>query len=619
MGGNNREFFLAIALSAVVLIAWQVFFGIPQIEEERARQEAQQTQQTEQTEQTQPQGGGDSTIPQVPDQTAQPGDSTIPSLPGDTAVSGSRDTVLAATRRIPIETPRLQGSINLTGGRIDDLQLRDYRETVKPDSPVITLLSPSGAPSPYYAEFGWTVPRGGAVAVPGPRTEWTAERGASLTPAAPVTLTWENGDGLTFHRTIAIDDRFMFSVEDTVENASGSDVTLHPYALVSRHGMPAVENFLVLHEGLIGVLGEKGLQEIDYDDLDEDSRTMTYSSTGGWLGMTDKYWAVALIPDQAMAINAHFRDTPRNGKDIYQADYLNTEGMTVPAGGVATSQAHLFAGAKVVSIIDSYQDSLGVENFELLIDWGWFYFITKPLFWLVDFLYGLVGNFGVAILLVTVIIKLIFFPLANKSYVSMAKMKGLQPQVMKLRERYKDDRQKQQQEMMALYKKEKVNPMAGCLPIVIQIPVFFALYKVLYGTIEMRHAPFVGWIQDLSAPDPTSIFNLFGLVPWDPPSFLMIGLWPLIMGVTMFVQMRLNPPPPDPTQAMIFTWMPVFFTFLLATFPAGLIIYWAWNNLLSITQQWVIMRRQGVKVDLFKNIKEAFKFGKAKGESESGS
>ena len=588
MGSNNREFILAIVLSAMVLITWQVFFGIPQLEQERARQQA--------VEQTQQQAAPDdaATRPAAPD-------AAIPSAPGsEGTVEGARSAALTQARRVPIETASLTGSVNLRGARLDDLRLKRYHETVEPDSPIITLLSPSGSPHPYYVEHGWTA-AGEQLALPDSNAVWTAPEGARLTEDSPLVLTYEAGSGLVFQRTISVDENYMFTVRDEVRNTGSEPRTIFPYGLVSRHGEPETLGYFVLHEGLIGVLGDDGLIEIDYDDLEGGTRSHT--STGGWIGITDKYWAVTLVPEQTADIEAKFREIPRTGLSIFQTDYIRAEGMSVPAGGSVATTTRVFAGAKVVSIVDGYKEQYGIERFDLLIDWGWFYFITKPLFRVLEFFHQLVGNFGVAILIVTVIVKLLFFPLANKSYVSMSKMKKLQPEMLKIRERYPDDRMKQQEAMMALYKKEQVNPMSGCLPIALQIPVFFALYKVLFVTIEMRHAPFFGWIKDLAAPDPTTIFNLFGLIPWDPPSFLMVGAWPLIMGVTMFIQMRLNPPPPDPIQAQIFNWMPVVFTFMLATFPAGLIIYWAWNNLLSVAQQALIMHRQGVKVELWDNLK----------------
>jgi YidC/Oxa1 family membrane protein insertase len=610
MMGENREFLLAIALSIVVLLAWQVFVGMPQMEQAEKQRAAEEAARQTVTSQQAPAPAG-----QAPGVAPAPG--LQPALPGAVATAGmDRAAAIAATPRVAIDTPSLRGSINLKGARIDDLHLRKYHETVDPKSPEIVLLSPSGSADPFYADFGWSAAPGTTIALPGPETVWTAQQGAKLTPTSPVTLTWDNGEGLVFSRTISVDADYLFTLSREVRNSTGSPVTLYPYALISRHGLPKVENFFVLHEGLIGVLGDEGLQEIDYDDLDEDSRVRTFNVTGGWLGFTDKYWAAALIPDQSEKITARFSNHPVGGKDIFQSDYL-LEARTVPAGGRAGATGRMFAGAKVVSIVDGYSNTHGIPKFDLLIDWGWFYIFTKPMFWLIDWLYRMVGNFGVAILLTTVIVKLVLFPLANKSYASMSKMKLLQPEMMKLKERYGDDRVKQQQAMMELYKKEKVNPMSGCLPIVVQIPIFFALYKVLFGTIEMRHAPFFGWIQDLAAPDPTSLFNLFGLIPWAPPSFLMIGIWPIIMGVTMFLQMRLNPTPPDPIQAQIFTWMPLFFTFLLATFPAGLVIYWAWNNFLSILQQATIMHRQGVKIELWDNLKSLLSSGKKSEEPKT--
>ena len=595
---NNRNTILAIALSLVILIAWQYFYAAPQIEQERQKQQAIEAQQQPGTPATPAPGAP---APAVP----TPGGSTVPTVPGAPSMSAAeqaRGAALASGPRVSIDTPAIGGSIALKGGRIDDIILKDYHETVDPRSPNIVLFSPSGSANPYYAEFGWVASGGITGTLPDSNTVWTAETAGPLTPTTPLTLSYDNGEGLLFRRTYAVDRSFMFTVSQTVENRSDQPITLHPYALISRHGTPSTLGYFILHEGLIGVLGEAGLQEVDYDDL-LDERIMNYSAIGGWLGITDKYWAATLIPGQTEPYAARMTAQPRGEDDaIYQTDYL-LPGREIAAGGATTVLSHLFAGAKVVELVDGYENSLGILNFELLIDWGWFYFITKPLFHVIDYFFRLVGNFGVAILIVTVLVKIVFFPLANKSYVSMSRMKLVQPEMHKIRERYKDDRVKQQQAMMELYRKEKINPMSGCLPIALQIPVFFALYKVLFVTIEMRHAPFFGWIQDLAAPDPTSIFNLFGLLPFDLPQFLMIGVWPLLMGVTMFLQMRLNPPPPDPTQAMIFNWMPLFFTFLLASFPAGLVIYWTWNNLLSIIQQYVIMRRQGVKIELWDNLK----------------
>ena len=592
---ENRNFILAIALSIAVLVGWQYFVAGPQIE--RARQEAILAEQ-----QQQPTAAPETTTP-------APGDAAVPSAteapaPTPAAPVLTRDAALQQSPRIPIDTARLSGSINLRGGRIDDLHLKDFRETVDPGSPTIILLSPTGGPDGYFAEFGW-IGTTGELVLPGPDTTWTAPEGARLTTASAVTLTFDNGAGLVFKRTIAVDQNFLFTVTDAVENSGGTPISLVPYGRIARLGLPATQGWYILHEGLIGVLGDEGLQEIAYSDLEDENEIAQPGIDRGWLGITDKYWATALLPEKGRKFDARFSrfDQPSL---FFQADFRG-EPIAVPAGGAAETSNHLFAGAKQVAIVDGYQASLGIEKFELLIDWGWFYFITKPLFLLIDWFFRLLGNFGVAILAVTVVIKLFFFPLANKSYKSMSMMKKVQPQMLEIRERYKDDRAKQQQALMELYKTEKINPVAGCWPMLIQVPVFFALYKVLFVTIEMRHAPFFGWIKDLAAPDPTSIFNLFGLIPWDPPLFLLVGVWPLIMGFTMFLQMKLNPAPTDATQQMIFNWMPVIFTFMLATFPAGLVIYWAWNNTLSVLQQYVIMRRQGVKVELWDNISGMFK------------
>jgi YidC/Oxa1 family membrane protein insertase len=594
MDENNRNFILALVLSVLVIFTWQALF-VPKEEPQTPQQQTQQVQKP----------AGQAASPGVTPQPnavtpAAPQQAAMPAVPAGAVTVKPREAVLQETQRVAIDTPSLQGSIALKGARLDDLTLKHFKETVKKNSDRVTLLSPSGSPKPYYAEYGWSVPPNTGVKVPNADTIWTPETQGPLTPERPVTLRYDNGEGLVFRRTVAVDRDYMFTVTQQVENTTNSPVTLYPYALISRHGQPKTSGFYILHEGLIGVMGEEGLQEIDYTDALEASTT-AFKATSGWIGITDKYWATALIPDQKAPYEAHFRGWDSNNRKDFQTDFLLGP-VTVAPGAKQSVSSMLFAGAKQTQLLDEYEEKLGINKFELLIDWGWFHFITKPLFYALDFFNKHVGNFGVAILIVTVLIKLTFFPLANKSYESMSKMKKLQPEMLRIRDRFKDDRVRQQQAMMELYKKEKVNPMSGCLPIVIQIPVFFALYKVLYVTIEARQAPFFGWIQDLSAPDPTSLFNLFGLIPWDPPHFLMIGIWPILMGITMFVQMKLNPAPTDPIQQQIFTWMPLLFTFLLAAFPAGLVIYWTWNNALSILQQWVIMRRQGVEVNLLENI-----------------
>ncbi len=595
MDENNRNFILAIVLSLGVLLGWNYFFSAPKTDQ--AQKPAQQSQQAA------PGSPPSAPAPQAttPGVPPQPGAQAPTPAVAPSPAGASREAALRASPRVEIETPRLRGSVALKGARIDDLVLKNYRVTVAPDSDNVTLFSPSGAKGAYYAEHGWVGDGRTQTKLPDGKTVWTRQSSGVLKPGSPLTLSWDNGGGMIFRRIISVDENYMFTVRQEVENNTGSAVTLFPYALISRHGTPDVQSFYILHEGLIGVLGEKGLQEIDYDDVIDDKLITFKSERGGWLGITDKYWASTVIPNQQTSVQARFTGTIESGKERYQADYLLGP-VAVQSGATASVEGLLFAGAKQVRLIDEYAERYKIDRFDLLIDWGWFYFLTKPLFFAMDYFYKLVGNFGLAILIVTVLIKLALFPLANKSYASMSKMKKLQPEMTKLKERYADDKTRQQQALMDLYKKEKVNPASGCLPILIQIPVFFALYKVLFVTIEMRHAPFYGWIKDLSAPDPTTIFNLFGLIPWDPPTFLMIGVWPLIMGITMLVQMRLNPAPPDPIQAKIFAWMPVMFTFLLAPFPAGLVIYWAWNNLLSIIQQAYRMKSQGVPIALFEGI-----------------
>lgn len=602
---DQKNMILAIVLSALVLIGWQFFFNIPQMEKRKLEEQGQVTK----TQPSQPAQPGAS--PNLP--SPQPGTSTPPQLPGQIAAPQSltRPAAIGASPRVRIDTPSVTGSINLRGGRIDDVSLMKYRETVDPKSPAIILLSPSGAPDAYYAEFGWIPATGSNVKVPDGGTVWQQQGSGALTAATPVVLTFDNGEGLIFRRTISVDANYLFTIRDEVDNKSAATISLFPYALISRHGTPHVAGFYILHEGPVGVMGDKGLQEFSYSNLDDKKRIAFDNVTNAWFGITDKYWAATLLPKTDARLQATFSSRPEGSIKIYQTDYLLDQ-QTIASGATGVADARLFAGAKENALIDAYDRDLKLNRFELLIDWGWFYFITKPMFWAIDWLFRLFGNFGVAILLVTVIIKLIFFPLANKSYASMAKMKVVQPEIMKLRERYPDDKVKQQQEMMELYRREKINPIAGCLPILIQIPVFFALYKVLFVTIEMRHAPFFGWIRDLSAPDPTNLFNLFGLLPFDPSHlpvlgpFLVLGIWPIIMGITMWVQMKLNPAPPDPTQKMIFDWMPLIFTFMLASFPAGLVIYWAWNNTLSVAQQSMIMKMNGAKIELFDNIKAMF-------------
>lgn len=603
MKPDNRNVILAVVLSMLVLFGWQFFVAGPQLEQAQRQAELRAQQQAEAEQLA------------VPANPAAEGTATAEAAPAETGTQtfADRASAIAATERVTISTVDLEGSINLTGARIDDLQLKNYRETVEPDSPIIALLKPAGLPDAYFVEQGWVAAAGASIALPDSQTQWTVEgENATLTADTPVTLVWDNGAGLVFRRTIAVDDYYLFTITQSVENQGTGDVALFPYSRVIRHGNPQVQNFFIQHEGPIGVLGSNNYVARKYHDL-QNERQVDFSSTTGWLGIADKYWATAVLPKPGTAINARFAYSAPAGTNVYQSNYVETQPVVVPAGGNASHEGYVFAGAKEDAVISGYQQTYGFDRLELLIDWGWFHFLTKPMHWALVTLYGILGNFGLAVLAVTIIVKAIFFPLANRSYASMAAMRRVQPEMKAIQERLKDDRPAQQQAMMELYRKEKINPLSGCWPILIQIPVFFALYTVIFISLEMRHAPFFGWIQDLAAPDPTNIFTLFGLIPWNPTalpvigSFLHLGIWPVIMGITMWVQMRLNPPPPDPTQAMIFNWMPVIFTFMLGTFPAGLVIYWAWNNTLSIAQQWFIMKRHGVEVNLFGNILDSFR------------
>ncbi|WP_332065950.1 membrane protein insertase YidC [Bartonella sp. CB189] len=595
----NRNFFIAIGLSFVVLTLWQFFYVAPkQAELQQQRTIAQQSTFS-------PSKSDPSDI--------APTHGSVPKI-DPSMTPEARNIALAKTNRIAIRTSELEGSINLVGAQFDDLSLKKYRLTVDKQSPEIALLNPKGFITTYLAEFGFTSSSLPAEALPQSDTQWEIEGdNTALTPSTPITLIYNNGQGQIFRRTISVDNHYMFTIQDSIHNESSKPIYLSSYARVARAAPPEDTNATyLLHEGMIGIAGDS-LKTEKYTDLEKlnpnpnnGQKSVVFSKvTGGWIGITDKYWAVAVIPLQDKEYTSRF---------IY-FDHLNTHYQSDLLGGPLTVSPHetktitnrLFAGAKQVEIINHYQNELNIKKFALLIDWGWFDFITKPMFSLIDFLYKQTGNFGVAILLVTVFLKVLLFPLANKSYKSMARMKLLQPMLLEIKEKYPDDKTKQQQEIVELYKTKNINPLAGCWPMLVQFPIFFALYKVLYITIEMRHAPFFGWIKDLAAPDPTSFFNLFGLLPYTTPAFLSIGAWPLIMGITMFLQMRMNPAPQDQTQAALFTWMPVVFTFMLSSFPVGLVIYWAWNNILSMIQQSVMMKRQGVKIELFNNLKSIWR------------
>ena len=576
---EQRNLLLAIVISVAILLGYEFLFqkrGAPP-PEAPPPETAQTSTESVPTIPTQQPAGAETAAP-----AAAAAAAAVAVAPGGPRIAiGSADG-----------TGRLVGSLALTGGRIDDLVLSDYHETVDPESPPIRLFAPPGDPDSYFASFGWIAT--GEVAVPGPETVWQANRD-HLEPGSEITLAWDNGQGLRFHRQVALDDAYMFTITQSVENTSDEPVTLYPFGLISRTGHPKLLGYYILHEGPLGVF-DGTLREVDYKDVEE-AGAIAVDSTGGWIGITDKYWLTALVPVPEAKMAARFLHTGpaaagKLGGGKYQVD-LRGEALEVAPGQSRANTVRLFAGAKVVSQLDRYEETLNIARFDRAVDFGWFYFLTKPLFYLLHYLGQYFGNFGLAILAVTVLIKLIFFPLANKSYAAMSKLKKLQPEMKRLRETFGDDKQRLNTEMMALYKREGANPLAGCLPIVVQIPVFFSLYKVLFVTLEMRHTPFYGWVHDLSARDPTSLFNLFGLVPWVPPDVLNIGVWPLAMGITMFLQQKLNPAPPDPVQAKVMMALPIVFTFMFARFPAGLVIYWTWNNVLSILQQWVIMRRMG--------------------------
>ena len=585
---NNRNYIVAIVLSVAILFGWQYFYMNPKLEAQRQAQLAQQTTDA----------ANGKTANTAASTTGTQTGGAIPAAGATAAVS--REKAIEGESRVTIDTPDLFGTINLKGARFDDLKLKNYRETVDKNSPNIALLNPAETEDGYFAEIGYI----GANGLPGPGTEWAVDGNAKLTPQTPVKLTYTSPEGLVFERTISVDDHYMFTVSDTVQNTGTAAVKLSGYGRVTRYKEPAVASTYVLHEGFIGWLGSNGLQEEKYKAAKDKPITFD-GATGGWLGITDKYWAATIVPPQDIAYDAryvHFDDgTPR-----FQADYKGA-GIDIAPGQTKDFKNLFFAGAKEVPVVDGYRDSLHIPDFDRLIDWGWFYFITKPMFSLMDFFFKHLGNFGLAIMATTIVVKAVFFPLAAKQYGSMANMKKVQPKMEELKAKFGDDKMGLQQATMQLYKDEKINPVAGCWPVLLQIPVFFSLYKVIYITIEMRQAPFFGWIKDLSVPDPTSFVNLFGLLPFEAPTALHLGIWPLIMGVTMFLQMRMNPTPPDPAQAMIFTWMPVVFTFMMASFPAGLIIYWSWNNTLSIIQQSIIMKRHGVKIELLGNLKSLFK------------
>ncbi len=580
-GPDSKNFLLAMVLSMSIIFGWQYFYGMPGFLKPA-------TPQITETSGTKIEGAA---------------------VPGTAGAAGvvDRATAIAASPRAEIDTAQLSGSINLMGAQIDDLHLKNYHETADKTSPIITFLSPNNTEHGYFAEQGFVSAPGQTVKLPDSKSLWTAPAGAKLTEATPLVLTWDNGAGLLFRREIAVSDEFLITVRQNVENKTTSPVTLLPYARVQRQGTPVVAGYYSFFEGMLGVQNDK-LTEIHYTDVAKENGKVETPTRGGWLGFTDKYWATSMIPEQAREIKVTYQHVKQGARDAYQADYVATEPLVIQAGSVGVYEDHLFAGAKIVRTIDIIGEKYKIGKFDLMIDWGWYKFLTQPMFKLMEWAKGLLGNFGLAILLVTVLVKIAVFPLANKSYASMSKMKKLQPEMERIKAEFPDDKVKQQQATMEMYKKEKVSPVSGCLPVLVQIPIFFAIYKVILTSIELRHAPFFGWIHDLSAPDPTSLFNLFGLISWTPPHILMLGLWPIMMGITMWVQMRLNPAPADPIQASMFNWMPLIFTFMLSSMPAGLVIYWTWSNFLSIIQQSYIMKRNGTELNLFGNIRDSIPF-----------
>ncbi|MGB0496972.1 MAG: membrane protein insertase YidC [Rubricella sp.] len=594
MKDESKNLILATVLSFLVILVWFVLFP------------PEEPPQTAGTDGTSSAGatmdGGVATAPPV-------------AADGGLAALDARTAAIEDSPRIDIRTPSLSGSLSLTGGRIDDLRLDNYDETLDEESEPVTLLSPAGSPDAYYALHGW-IPSAalGYDAVPNAWTEWELESGEVLTPETPVTLRWDNGSGLIFRKVISVDDNYMFDIAQSVENTTGETIRLAPYGIIARHGEPETIGFYILHEGVVR-FHDGELNEIDYSDmpdLDFDPREngaveIVGVEENGWIGFTDMYWMTALVPQPGAAFTSVVKYTPSS--DTYQTE-TRMPAIDVAPGATGEYSTALFAGAKLEERLAEYEEDRGIVQFVDSIDWGWFFFFTKPIHWALVGLDGMVGNMGVAIILLTLIIKLILLPLAWKSYSAMAKMKALQPEMEKIKERAGDDRQKLQTEMMELYKKEKVNPASGCLPILVQIPIFFSLYKVIFVSIEIRHAPFFGWIRDLSAPDPTSLWNLFGVLPYDVsfiPPFLALGVWPILLGISMWLQQKLNPAPTDPTQAAIFAWLPWVFMFMLGSFASGLVIYWVANNTITFIQQYSIMRAQGVEVDVLGNIKKGFK------------
>ena len=561
---DNRNVFVAIALSMSVLLFWGAFFDTPK-------------QQRNVVSQKQERNLNSSTNQITPDINQFKTETTL-----------SRKDAITQNDRVIIKNDNVEGSISLKGAVIDDLSFIKYKKELKNEDKVV-FLNPKEIADGYYVETGWSS-IGNKVKVPNIETQWSVKGNKLLNQNNSVTLIWNNGEGIIFKKIVSLDDKFLFKIKQEVQNNTNEDLELYPYAQITRNKKPDdVQGFYILHEGFIGVFDGE-LKEDGYDDIKE--KKISRNADSGWLGITDKYWMTAVVPPK----DENFKSTFLF-KDTFKANYIQNSPVSIKSSKGASNEIRVFAAAKEVDTVDGYAISEDIEKFDLVIDWGWFYFFTKPLFFVIDYLFNLSGNFGIAIVLITLAIRIVFFPLANYSFRSMAKMKALQPEMVRLKELHKEDKVKLQQEMMALYRKEKINPASGCLPILIQIPFFFAIYKMLFISLEMRHQPFFGWIQDLSSKDPTTIFNLFGLIPWDPPGFLIIGIWPILMGLTMYLQQKLNPAPADPIQAKIFAFFPLFLTIILAPFPSGLVVYWTVNNVLTIAQQWVIMRKTKIKTN----------------------
>ncbi len=589
---NNKNLILAMVLSAVVMIVWFIFFPPPEVPTDAT------------------------TAPVAATQDAGPAVAPVTTTEAATSATPVETQAVADAPRLQIDTPKLSGSISLVGARIDDLSLKTYRETLDANSPEVRLLSPVGSDFPYYALMGWAPGSGMAAAdLPDARTLWTATSEGPLAPGKPVVLSWENGKGLTFTREITVDENFLFSVTDSVKNAGTAPATMYPYGVIARHGLPVMQNIFVVHEGMVrsadGKLEEtryKDIVKLDQVPAEQAAAELVTAETGGWIGFTDHYWMTVLVPEQGKPFTEVTKHVA--GNNIYQTE-IRQPVQTLAPGAEISNRVQLFAGAKEWATIKAYDDSEVIPGFIDSIDWGWFFFLTKPIFSVLHWLHGLIGNMGLAIIALTFFLKSLVLPLAYKSYVSMARMKELQPEMEALKERAGEDKQKLQKEMMQLYKDKKVNPAAGCLPILIQIPIFFSLYKVIFVTIELRHAPFFGWLKDLSAPDPSSLFNAFGLLPWDAPlhgtvlHLIFIGVLPILLGITMWLQQKLNPAPADPVQQQIFAWMPWVFMFMLGGFASGLVVYWITNNTITFIQQYLIMWSHGKRPDIFGNIRAA--------------